>query len=184
LPPASYTRPNPVDAAGLVVTVFGESGGVEARFDFGALPGPDELLVACAAGFERLAGPDRPWRAAATCYTGYKAIRMFLRHLAALDTPPPTAADITPAAWAAWRLSRPNTVWGRTCSLVTRQWLPRVPGVPAETVSAAARRIPRGPRPSEASYSREEYERVKATAARTFHTALVRIRANREHLRR
>ena len=56
LPPASYSRPQPIDETGLVVTVFGESGGVEATFDFGALPGPPELLVACAAGFARLAG--------------------------------------------------------------------------------------------------------------------------------
>ncbi len=184
LPPVSYTRPEPVDATGLVVTVFGESGGIEARFDFGALPASRELLIACAAGFARLAGPDCPWRAAATCENAYKAIRAFLRYAAALPTPPRTAADITPAVWAAWRLSRPNTVWGRTGSLITRQWLPKVPGVPAATVAAAGRRIPQGPRPSEAAYSRREFERIRQTAARTFNTALVRIRANRDHLRR
>jgi hypothetical protein len=184
LPPVSYRRPDPLDATGLVVTVFGESGGIEARFDFGALPSPAELLVACAAGFTRLAGPDGRWRAADTCTNGFKAIREFLRHAAALPAPLRTAADLTPAVWAAWRLSRPNTVWGRTCSLITRQWLPMVPGVPAATVTAAARRIPQGPRPSEAAYSHQEYERIKQTAARTFNTALVRIRANREHLRR
>jgi hypothetical protein len=60
LPPTSYTRLQPVDATGLLVTVFGESGGVEATFDFTGLPAPQELLVACAAGFTRLAGPDQP----------------------------------------------------------------------------------------------------------------------------
>jgi hypothetical protein len=184
LPPASYTRPEPVDASGLVVTVYGESGGIEAWFDFGVLPAPRELLIACAAGFARLAGPDCRWRAADTCETGFKAVREFLRHAATLPTPPQTAADITPALWAGWRLSRPNTVWGHTCSFKTRQWLPQVPGIPAETIAVAARRIPQRPPPSEAAYSRPEYERIKQTAARTFHTALVRIRANREHLRR
>lgn len=58
---------------------------------------------------------------------GYKAIREFLRHAATLGTPPATAEDITPAAWAGWRLSRPTTVYGRTCLLITRQWLPKVP---------------------------------------------------------
>jgi hypothetical protein len=71
-----------------VVTVAGESGGSEAVFDFSALPGPPALLAACAAGFARMAGPDHPWRAAATCDHGYKAIREFLRWAAALDPPP------------------------------------------------------------------------------------------------
>jgi hypothetical protein len=185
LPPAGYTRERQLDPAALTVTVPGESGGVEAAFDFSALPGPRPLLVACAAGFARLAGPDHPWRAAATCTNGYKAIREFLRHLAALDPPPAAPADITPAVWAAWRLSRPTTTtYGRGCLVITRQWLPQVPGIPAATAAAAVRRIPAGPAPSEPGYTREEFEQIKAAAARTFSTALTRIRSNREHLRR
>ncbi len=86
LPPAGYARPRPIDESGLIVTVFGEGGGVEDTYDFGALLGPRDLLVACAAGFERLAGPDRSWRAAATCENGYRAIRTFLRYAATLRT--------------------------------------------------------------------------------------------------
>jgi hypothetical protein len=184
LPPAGYARERQLDPAALTVTVPGESGGTEAVFDFSALPGPRPLLAACAAGFVRLAGPDQSWRAAATCANGYKAIREFLRHAAALDSPPATPEEITPAVWAEWRLSRPATVHGRTCLLITRQWLPKVPGVPAATAAAAARRIPDGPAPAEAAYTREEFEQVKAAAARTFRAALTRIRASREHLRR
>jgi len=177
-------RPAALDAAGLVVTVFGESGGVEARFDFAGLPAPAALLAACACGFGQLAGPGRPWRAAATCENGYKAIREFLRYAATCDPPPATGADVTPVVWAGWRLSRPPTVWGRTCQLITRQWLPMVPGIPAGTAAAAARRIPAGPPPAEAAYTREEFEQIKAAAARTFGTALRRIRSGREHLQR
>lgn len=184
LPPPGYVRPAALDAAGLVVTVFGESGGVEARFDFAGLPGPAALLAACASGFGQLAGPGRPWRAAATCENGYKAIREFLRYAVTCDPPPATAAGITPVVWAGWRLSRPPTVWGRTCQLITRQWLPVVPGIPAGTAAAAVRRIPAGPPPVEAAYTREEFEQIKAAAARTFGTALRRIRSGREHLRR
>ena len=79
LPPAGYARDRQLDPGSLAVTVPGESGGIEAVFDFSALPGPRPLLAACAAGFARLAGPDQPWRAAATCANGYKAIREFLR---------------------------------------------------------------------------------------------------------
>jgi hypothetical protein len=85
--------------------------------------------------------------------------------------------------WAAWRLSRPATVWGRTCLLITRQWLPQVPGIPAATAVVAARRIPSRPAAAEAAYTREEFEQIKAAAAGTFRAALIRIRASREHLR-
>jgi hypothetical protein len=184
LPPAGYARDRQPGPGSLAVTVAGESGGTEAAFDFSALPGPPALLAACAAGFARVAGPDQPWRAAATCTNGYKAIREFLRWAAALDPAPQAPEEITPAVWAQWRLSRPGTVYGRACQLAVRQWLPRVPGVPAATVAASARRIPAGPAPSEAAYTREEFGQIKAAAARTFGAALVRIRAGREHLRR
>ncbi len=184
LPPVAYGRDRQLDPDSLTVTVPGESGGTEAVFDFSVLPGPRLLLAACAEGFARLAGPDQPWRASATCTNGYKAIREFLRHAATLDPPPATPEDIIPAVWAGWRLSRPATVHGRGCLLVTRQWLPQVPGIPAATAAAAARRIPDGPAPTEAAYTREELEQIKAAAARTFWAALMRIRASREHLRR
>jgi hypothetical protein len=184
LPPAGYARERQLDPAALTVTVPGESGGTEGVFDFSVLPGPRPLLAACAEGFARLAGPDQPWRAIATCTNGYKAIREFLRHAAALGPPPAAADDITPAVWAGWRLSRPATVWGRTCLLITRQWLPMVPGIPPATAAAAGRRIPSGPAAAEAAYTREEFEQIKAAAAGTFRAALLRIRTSREHLRR
>ncbi|RKS70669.1 hypothetical protein BZB76_5144 [Actinomadura pelletieri DSM 43383] len=184
LPPGGYVRPAAFDEGGLVVTVFGESGGVEGRYDFSVLPGSRDLLRACAAGFERLAGPDRNWRAAATCRTGYKVIRAFLRHVADLDHPPEKAGEITPAVWASWRLSRPDTVHGRVGISVTRQWLPHVPGIAAETIAVAGRRIPKRPDPTEAAYTREEFERIRAVAAVTFNSALTRIRQGRAHLGR
>jgi hypothetical protein len=184
LPPAGFIRDRQLGPGSLAVTVAGESGGTEAVFDFSVLPGPPGLLAACAAGFARVAGPDQPWRAAATCANGFKAIREFLRWTVALDPLPQAPEDITPAVWAQWRLSRPGTVYGRACQLAVRQWLPQVPGVPAATVAASARRIPAGPAPSEAAYTRDEFGQVKAAAARTFGTALARIRAGREHLLR
>jgi hypothetical protein len=184
LPPTGYVRDRQPGPGSLVVTVAGESGGSEAVFDFSALPGPPALLAACAAGFAWMAGPDHSWRAAATCANGYKAIREFLRLAAALDPPPQAPGDITPAVQAQWRLSRPGTVYGRACQLAVRQWLPQVPGVPAATVAASARRIPAGPAPNEAAYTREEFGQIRAAAARTFGAALIRIRAGQEQLLR
>jgi hypothetical protein len=184
LPPVGFVRDRQPGPSSLAVTVAGESGSTEAVFDFSVLPGPPALLAACAAGFARMAGPDHPWRAAATCANGYKAIREFLRWADALDPPPQVPEDITPAVQAQWRLSRPGTVYGRACQLAVRQWLPQVPGIPAATIAASARRIPAGPAPSETAYAREEFGQIKAAAARTFGTALVRIRAGQEHLLR
>ena len=162
----------------------GESGGTEAVFDFGVLPGPRALLAACAAGFARLAGPDQPWRAAATCDNGYKAIREFLRYAAALDPPPAAAEDITPAVWAGWRLSRPATVYGRDLPADHPPVAAEGPGHPGRHRRRGGRRIPAGPAPAEAAYTREEFEQIRTAAARTFRTALMRIRDSREHLRR
>jgi hypothetical protein len=120
--------------------------------------------------------PDQPWRAAATCTNAYKAIREFLRHDASLDPPPATIEDITPAVWAGWRLPRPATVYGRTCMLITRQGLPMAPGIPAVTAAEAARRLPSGPAAAEAAYTGEEFDQIKAAAARTF-----RGRADAQH---
>jgi hypothetical protein len=184
LPPTGYVRDRQPGPGSLVVTVAGESGGSEAVFDFSALPGPPGLLAACAAGFARMAGPDHSWRAAATCANGYKAIREFLHWAAALGPPPQAPGDITPAVQAQWRLSRPGTVYGRACQLAVRQWLPQVPGVPAATIAVSARRIPAGPAPNEAAYTREEFGQIKAAAARTFGAALIRIRAGQEQLLR
>jgi len=183
LPAAGYTRERQVDPAALTVTVPGESGGTEAVFDFSVLPGPRPLLAACAAGFARLAGPDQPWRAAATCASGYKAIREFLRHAAALD-PPPAARKTSPGGLGWVAAVPPRHRVRRACLLITRQWLPKVPGISAATAAAAARRIPAGPAPAEAAYTREEFEQIRAAAAQTFRIALTRIRASREHLRR
>ena len=113
-------------------------------------------------------GPPRP------APTVIKAIREFLPLAAALDPPPRHPRTSPRQCGREWRLSRPGTVYGRACQLITRQWLPKVPGIPAATIAASARRIPAGPAPSEAAYTREEFEQIKAAAARTFGTALTR----------
>ena len=60
----------------------------------------------------------------------------------------------------------------------------RVPGVPTGLLQAVDRREPSARRTTPASYSHAEYEQVRSRAAEIFNSALVRIRANREHLRR
>ncbi|RYE38208.1 MAG: hypothetical protein EOP24_47550, partial [Hyphomicrobiales bacterium] len=62
LPGAGYTRPSSLDPTGLIVTVFGESSGVEGTFDFTTLPGTIELRRAFAAALDRKSGPGGTWR--------------------------------------------------------------------------------------------------------------------------
>ncbi len=184
LPGAGYTRPSSLDPTGLIVTVFGESGGVEGTFDFTVVPGGIELRRAFAAALDRKSGPAGAWRSGETCRNGYWALRGFLEHLVARDDAPLTAAEISPAMWAAWRLSLPHNHTARNRLALLRAVLPLVPDLPTETVTAIDRRIAQSPHPTEVAYSYEQFEQLRSKAAVTFNTALVRIRRNREHLRR
>jgi hypothetical protein len=184
LPSGAYARPASLDATGLLVTVYGESGGVEGVFDFTTLAGSLDLRRAMAAAFDRKSGPGGTWRAWATCDGAYKHVRGFLAWLAGRDDPPQAVSDITPAVWTSWRMSVPATSAGRFCLTAIRTLMREVPGLPAQTLKVVDRRIPVGPPPSEAAYTYQQYTRIRAAAATTFNSALARIRANREHLRR
>ena len=184
LPPPDYLRPASLGTTGLVVTVFGEGGGIERSFDFSTLPGSLELRQAFAAAFDRRSGPGGAWRSGETCRNGYYAIRAFLEHLSAGQDAPEAASEITPAAWASWRLSLPADHTSRNRVAILRTLLPQVEGLPVETLGAVDRRIRQGPPTEEPAYSYERFGQIRTQAAMTFDTALARIRANREHLRR
>jgi hypothetical protein len=147
------------------------------------MPGAPALRREMAAAFDRKSGPSGTWRAQATCKTAHRNIKIFLGWLAAREHSPATAAEITPAVWAAWRVSLPNSPDGRLILSQTRGLMREVAGLPEETRKLANRRIPVGPPPKEESCSYQELADLRSAAARTFNTALVRIRANREHLR-
>lgn len=184
LPPSDYARPASRDAADLVVTVFGESCGVEGTFDFSTLPGSLELRRAFAAALDRKSGPGGAWRSGETSRNGYWALRAFLEYLMAQEDVPQAVGEITPAAWAAWRLSLPYNHTSRNRLAILRTLLPHVEGMAAETLKAVDRRIAQGPRTKETAYTYERFEEIRSKAAATFNTALLRIRTNREHLRR
>ncbi|EWM19198.1 hypothetical protein KUTG_09502 [Kutzneria sp. 744] len=185
MPTATYVRPDVVDETGLVFTLFGESGGVEGTWDFSRLAGSLVLKQALAAGFARLAGPSARWRAWDTCDNSYYAIRRFTRHLADLERPPRSAAEITPAVWASWKLSCPDTRHGVAMILYLKRLLPEVEGIPVETLHAVDRRVgTHRQQITEVAYRRQDLDRIKGAAATMFNTALIRIRTNREHLRR
>jgi hypothetical protein len=184
LPAGGYTRPASIDATGLVVTVYGEGGGVEGVFDFTALAGSAAVRRAFAAAFDRKSGPGGTWRSVETCRNEYRSIQVFLRWLDARDHQPRTPSEISAAMWASWRLSLPHARAGHNHLANLRVIMPEVRGIPAETLKAAGRRIPQAPSPTEAACTFQEFSQIRTAAATVFSTALVRIRANREHLRR
>jgi hypothetical protein len=185
LPAADYVRANVLDETGLVFTLFGESGGVEGSWDFSKLAGSLALKQALAAAFARKSGPSARWRAWDTCNNSYYAIRRFALHLASLDRPPQSPAEITPAVWATWKLSCPDTRHGTTSILYLKGLMPEVDGVLPETLQAVDRRVgTHDEQIKEVAYPRHDLDRIKGAAAKIFNSALIRIRINREHLRR
>ena len=184
LPGAGYTRPSSRDPTGLIVTVFGESGGVEGTFDFTTCP----AASSCDARSPRhwiagpdLQGPGAPGRPAATG-TGPCA-RSWSMWWPATTHPPrrPRSArryglngdcrcrtTILPAI--GWLCCGRSCRWSTGCR---RRRSPRSTGG-----SRRARN------PTEVAYPYDRFEQIRSTAAATFNTALVRIRSNREHLRR
>jgi hypothetical protein len=153
LPSRGYARSASLDETGLLVTVYGESGGVEGVFDFSRLAGSLDLRRAMAAAFDRKSGPGGTWRAWATCDGTFKHVRGFLAWLAGRDDPPQAVADITPAVWTSWRMSVPATCADRFYLTAIRTLMREVPGLPAQTLKVVDRRIPVGPPPSEAAYT-------------------------------
>ncbi|MEU9840694.1 hypothetical protein AB0C69_15880 [Actinomadura sp. NPDC048032] len=170
--------------------MFEEDGAVAGVCDFTrtasgrVMPGSVALRKAFAAAFDRKSGPSGGWRSIETCRNAHKALFHFLKFVSEQETPPQVPQEITAALWNTWRLQMPATAGGREQLRALRTLMPLVAGVPPETLKAVDRRITSVPPSTPPSYSHAEFERIRADAATIFHTALVRIRTNREHLRR
>ena len=80
-------------------------------------------------------------------------------------------------------MSLPGTNHGASQQGRLRQLLLSVPRLPPATVTALGRRIASRSVPTVASYSIEDFDAIRAAAARMFGAALSRIRRNRDHLR-
>lgn len=184
LPGSDWSRPASMDETGLQVTLYSETGSVEAQFDFSTLAGGIELRRAFAAAFDKQSGPNGPWRAKSTCVQGLSTVRSFLCHLSSLSDPPLTAEQISAAMVQRWQLSLPAGNPGRCKLLALRTLLPLVDGIPAETVAAVQRRIPHVQHSKQIAYSYEEFHGIRSRATKIFNTALTRLRSNREHLQR
>ncbi|MGP3913026.1 hypothetical protein [Nonomuraea sp. 10N515B] len=190
LPPSGFTRPPSLSSDGLRVTVFEEDGTVGGVCDFTqtpngrVIPGSLELRRAFAAAFDRKSGPGGTWRSFSTCLFSYRAIYAFLEFASQRQEPLQAPEGITAACWDAWVLQLPAGQLGRMTAHRVQALLNLIPGVAAETLKVVNRRLGVAPRRTPPSYSYEEYEQIRSSAAAIFNTALVRIRTNRDLLRR
>ncbi|MHD0301067.1 MULTISPECIES: hypothetical protein [Rhodococcus erythropolis group] len=184
LPDAQYRRPASLDSTGLVATLWSEDGTNAGVFDFTPLPGSLQLRQQFAAAFVRKIGPAGQWRSWDTCYTGYQSVRLLLRGLAASEQPPETIEQITPAMWVSWRMSLPPSAGTRHHLISLRSLLLPAPELSPETREVVDRRVEPAPAPTEVAYTYQEYLRIRSAAATVFNSAAIRIRDNREHLRR
>src|SRR5438445_1768813 len=103
LPPTQFSRPVSIDSNGLVLTVFGEGGGIERIVDFTDTPGSPELRRALLKGLDALCGPGRRWRSGLSVRGASLAARSFLAFTAALNDAPQVAEHLTPAMVTGWR---------------------------------------------------------------------------------
>ncbi|MEV1174630.1 hypothetical protein [Nonomuraea sp. NPDC049784] len=98
--------------------------------------------------------------------------------------PPRSPAEITPGLWTEWCLSLPLIKSAQDHRRMLRVLLPHLSGISAETLRVVDRPIPGTPPVKEQAFTYQELQAIRARAAATFNAALVRIRTNREHLRR
>ncbi|MEV6928129.1 hypothetical protein AB0M46_27020 [Dactylosporangium sp. NPDC051485] len=111
----------------------------------------------------------------------FDMLRPFAQFLSEQQPEPQDLPDITPAIWAAWRLAMGDRK-GRLLKF-TAGFLRGHQHLPQATRDLIMRRLP-PETVKETAYTAEEFDAIKVHAARTFRTALLRIRTNAEHLQR
>ncbi|MEU9565534.1 hypothetical protein AB0D16_26500 [Streptomyces sp. NPDC048161] len=170
LPVQRHQRPPNLSPDGLAVHARGPRGEDLGRFDFGQCPGSEDLRRELAAAFGKLAG--REWNAEATLQSRAKLMRHFLRW-AADHIPPVTAVgQVTSAVWNEWVL--PGDYRWRL-----KRLLLATESLPLATRTALALFRSGAPQSGPArSYSADEFEAIKAAAARTLRRAQLRVEEN------
>lgn len=178
MPAMGYSRPSLVSESGLSVTHVAEDGNTQTTFDFSALDGSQELIKALVAGFATATGQAGRWRSSASAAAGASTLRGFVRHLAAGPHPPATISELGPEVWWAWRTDvESRQRWPGAVNQL-RVLLVDTPGLPDTTRKALRARTTKPRTRLYSSYSRAEFQRIRAAASRILRTAEGRIAAN------
>ena len=174
------------EAGGCVVRFVAESpAGQVCEFDLAAWPVGHALQVAFAAAFAARTRPGGRVRRIGTAMNSWRTLRSFAGYLAELSSPPRTPGELAPAHLAGWFFPRRQLAGGSLQLGELKRMLRLIDGLGAEFCTALAERNPPTPAASStASYSRGENQRILNAARRDIRAAAVRIRGNRELLRR
>jgi hypothetical protein len=132
--------------------------------------------------FASLCIPGSGWESVATSKQAWHHITQFAKFLSELDRPPRDSPELTPAMWAAWRLTRPDTPSGDSEVGCTMRFLKQDPRLPEPVRQAVGKRLRKRSAVSRA-YSPDEFLQIRAAARRDFRAAHQRITRNLAHLR-
>ena len=182
-PEGGYSRPRMVDAEGLSVSVRTEDGDTK-LFDFRSVGAPADLVGPLVAAFAKASGPAGTWRQMATVYTGWKALRRFLRFVGKEYPNVTTVAGLTEDVWKNWRANTDSASGRNSQSTLLRTLLRDAEGLPGRTRMALKGRIEQNVGRQMVAYKRDEMARIVKAARRVFRAAETRIGANVEALDR
>ncbi|GGW17204.1 hypothetical protein ACIQJ8_33315 [Streptomyces globisporus] len=151
------------------------------RYDFGKLPVPDAFQRSLAALYAAKCAPGGGWDSIASSEAQWYLVKPFTEFLAGLDEVPQDVDTLTAAQWTMWRLSLPPRSNGYKKFSAIVSLLQLDPRLSPAVREVMAKRFfwAKG---HDQAYSPEEFSEIRRAARRTFRSALLRIRENREHL--
>lgn len=169
---------------GLMVRAYAQDGG-HRDFGFGDLPVSGEIQAGFAAAFAKRVAPGQGLTSMSPMIGSFRAIVRFAQHLSMVTHPPIRMRDIAPVHIDGYRMSLMIGTAGQELGIL-KQTLRRAEGISDELAGKLKERNPRRADPAVAkcSYSRDELRRIADTARSDLRAAAVRIRGNRELLRR
>lgn len=181
LPDEPHRRPVPRQTDSLLVEHRDTQGAVR-RYDFAKLPLAASMRRSFAELFASYCAPGGGWDSVETGRQGWHCITQFATFVSELDQPPQDMSELTPAIWAAWRLSCPDTPTGYNRLTRIARFLKNDPRLPGPVRDAMVKRavVRKG---LAKAYSEEEFRKIRAAARRDFRAAHHRITENLAHLR-
>ncbi|GAB7186780.1 hypothetical protein ATKI12_6611 [Kitasatospora sp. Ki12] len=176
------SRPNPLDAGGLVVRHRNAQGFVR-EYDFSLLPVGEPMQRSLARLFAVPCG--RNWTSHQSSRAAWRHLNAFVTYVLDHQHPPEDVDGLDAQVVRAWWDSLKSTTSGRhrwrdVAALLRRD--ERLQSGPV--AEELARRVGVLRAQGEGSYSGQEFQRVKTAARRTFRAALLRIEENARLLER
>ncbi|MEV2255941.1 hypothetical protein AB0I94_36205 [Streptomyces sp. NPDC050147] len=146
-------------------------------YDFGQLPVAPKLAGSWARLFATRCAPGGGWNSTHSSTTNWTILARFACFLSDREPAPTSSADLTPAVWSAYRLSRPHTATSLNELATLAAFLRRDPEISASARGAMKQRMGRLPAKEEA-FSPTEFEHIRSTARRMVRAAHLRISHN------